>query len=120
MSATSPLDRSQAPAPGPVRPFALPEVHRSALDNGLNVLAASFYPTPIRSTGAGWALGVGRVGSIIGPLIGGLMVSWQWGLQRIFAAGAAIALCATLVMILRSRLQSGAAAQNPETDPGVA
>ncbi|MBZ5502128.1 MAG: MFS transporter [Acidobacteriia bacterium] len=87
---------------------------------GLNVLAASFYPTPIRSTGAGWALGVGRVGSIIGPLIGGLMVSWQWGLQRIFAAGAAIALCATLVMMVRSRLQNAAAARNPETDPGVA
>jgi MFS transporter, AAHS family, 4-hydroxybenzoate transporter len=87
---------------------------------GLNVLAASFYPTAIRSTGAGWALGVGRVGSIIGPLLGGLMVSRQWGLQRIFAAGAAIALCATLVMILRSRLQNDAAAQNPETDPGVA
>jgi len=87
---------------------------------GLNVLAASFYPTAIRSTGAGWALGVGRVGSIIGPLLGGLMVSRQWGLQRIFAAGAAIALCATLVMILRSRLQNDAAVQNPETDPGVA
>lgn len=84
---------------------------------GLNVLAASFYPTAIRSTGAGWALGVGRVGSIIGPLLGGLMVSRQWGLQRIFAAGAAIALCATLVMILRSRLQNDAAAQNLKTDP---
>ncbi len=87
---------------------------------GLNVVAASFYPTAIRSTGAGWALGVGRVGSIIGPLLGGLMVSLQWGLQRIFAAGAAIALCATLAMILRSRLKNDAAAQNPEIDPGVA
>src|SRR5258707_2275070 len=36
-----------------------------------NALAAGFYPTSIRSTGVGWALGIGRVGSIIGPLVGG-------------------------------------------------
>jgi AAHS family 4-hydroxybenzoate transporter-like MFS transporter len=27
-------------------------------------LAAIFYPAPIRSTGVGWALGIGRLGSI--------------------------------------------------------
>jgi AAHS family 4-hydroxybenzoate transporter-like MFS transporter len=32
-------------------------------------LAAIFYPTPIRSTGVGWALGIGRVGGIGGPLL---------------------------------------------------
>jgi MFS transporter, AAHS family, 4-hydroxybenzoate transporter len=31
-----------------------------------NALAATFYPTSIRATGVGWALGIGRVGSIIG------------------------------------------------------
>ena len=33
-----------------------------------NALAATFYPTSVRATGVGWALGIGRVGSIIGPL----------------------------------------------------
>jgi zinc protease len=47
MSATSPFDRSRAPAPGPVRPFGLPEVHRSALDNGLSVLAARHGRLPV-------------------------------------------------------------------------
>ena len=32
-----------------------------------NALAAGFYPTSVRATGVGWALGIGRVGSIIGP-----------------------------------------------------
>src|SRR5262249_7304934 len=45
---------------------------------GLNALAASFYPTNIRATGIGWALGVGRVGSIVGPSVGGALLSLQW------------------------------------------
>lgn len=32
-------------------------------------LAASYYPSSIRSTGVGWATGVGRVGAIVGPLV---------------------------------------------------
>ena len=38
---------------------------------GLNALSASYYPTAVRSTGVGWALGVGRVGSIVGPMLAG-------------------------------------------------
>jgi AAHS family 4-hydroxybenzoate transporter-like MFS transporter len=40
----------------------------------LNALAAAFYPPAIRSTGIGWAVGVGRVGAILGPLTGGIPV----------------------------------------------
>jgi AAHS family 4-hydroxybenzoate transporter-like MFS transporter len=32
-------------------------------------LAAVFYPAPVRSTGVGWALGVGRIGGILSPLL---------------------------------------------------
>lgn len=61
---------------------------------GLNALAAMFYPTAIRSTGVGWALGFGRVGSIVGPVIGGLMLARGWTPQQIFAAGIIPAACA--------------------------
>ena len=54
---------------------------------GLNALAARFYPTPIRSTGVGWALGIGRIGSIVGPYIGGMMLGWSWTPEDIFMAG---------------------------------
>ena len=41
---------------------------------GSNALVSIFYPTFIRSTGVGWALGIGRIGSIIGPVLGGFML----------------------------------------------
>jgi MFS transporter, AAHS family, 4-hydroxybenzoate transporter len=41
---------------------------------GLYAVAARLYPTQIRATGVGWAMGLGRVGSIAGPLVGGLLI----------------------------------------------
>jgi AAHS family 4-hydroxybenzoate transporter-like MFS transporter len=72
----------------------------------LGALAATFYPTAIRSTGVGWALGVGRIGSIVGPMLGGLMMTLQWDSREIFLAGAIPALCAaaaTLLSLWRQR-----------------
>jgi AAHS family 4-hydroxybenzoate transporter-like MFS transporter len=60
----------------------------------LGATAATIFPTSIRSTGVGWALGVGRVGSIVGPLLGGLLLRLDWGPREIFLAGAIPALCA--------------------------
>jgi MFS transporter, AAHS family, 4-hydroxybenzoate transporter len=71
---------------------------------GLNALAAMFYPTAVRATGIGWALGVGRVGSIVGPSVGGLLLSLQWTPDRIFMAGAAPAVCAAAAIALASAL----------------
>jgi AAHS family 4-hydroxybenzoate transporter-like MFS transporter len=42
---------------------------------GVNALASMTYPVAIRSTGLGWALGIGRVGSIVGPTIGGIALA---------------------------------------------
>ena len=42
---------------------------------GLYAVAARIYPTEIRGTGIGWAIGFGRLGAIIGPFIGGLLIS---------------------------------------------
>jgi MFS transporter, AAHS family, 4-hydroxybenzoate transporter len=44
----------------------------------MNAATASFYPAQIRSTGIGWALGIGRIGSIVGPLLGGLLLGAGW------------------------------------------
>lgn len=38
-----------------------------------HVITGEIYPTHVRSTGVGWALTIGRVGSIVGPLLGGLL-----------------------------------------------
>jgi MFS transporter, AAHS family, 4-hydroxybenzoate transporter len=56
--------------------------------NGLLPLAASFYPTQVRSTGIGWAMGTGRFGQLIGPLLVGLMLSSRQTSSIIFTAAA--------------------------------
>jgi MFS transporter, AAHS family, 4-hydroxybenzoate transporter len=44
---------------------------------GVIAFAAVFYPTPIRSTGVGWALGIGRIGGIAGPFLFGMLLGWN-------------------------------------------
>jgi AAHS family 4-hydroxybenzoate transporter-like MFS transporter len=55
---------------------------------GANALAAKAYPTSIRATGVGWSLGIGRIGSVIGPVIGGMLLSMHWDMRQLFLAGA--------------------------------
>jgi MFS transporter, AAHS family, 4-hydroxybenzoate transporter len=38
-------------------------------------LSASFYETSLRATGVGWAIGIGRIGSIVGPVLGGVLIA---------------------------------------------
>ena len=69
-----------------------------------NALAATFYPTSIRATGVGWALGIGRIGSIVGPLVGGVLLTMKWSTSSVFLAAAAAALCAALAALSLSRI----------------
>jgi MFS transporter, AAHS family, 4-hydroxybenzoate transporter len=69
-----------------------------------NALAAGFYPTSVRSTGVGWALGIGRIGSIVGPLVGGILLSLKWSAGEVFVTAAMAALCAALAAFSLSRL----------------
>jgi AAHS family 4-hydroxybenzoate transporter-like MFS transporter len=69
-----------------------------------NALAAGFYPTSIRATGVGWALGIGRIGSIVGPLVGGVLLSLKWSAGEVFVVAAAAALCAALAAFSLGRL----------------
>lgn len=43
---------------------------------GLYAVAARLYRTEVRTTGVGWAIGAGRTGAIVGPLIGGGLVAY--------------------------------------------
>ena len=63
---------------------------------GLYVVAARLYPTEIRTTGVGWAIGAGRFGAIFGPAVAGFMlgaglsISWTFALFAIPLALAGI------------------------------
>jgi MFS transporter, AAHS family, 4-hydroxybenzoate transporter len=80
---------------------------------GANALAASFYPTYIRSTGVGWALGVGRIGSVVGPIFGGIMLSLHLPLTSVFLAGAVPSLIGSGAIFLMGRTQSLADTKSP-------
>jgi benzoate transport len=42
---------------------------------GLYSTSAKLYPTEVRATGIGWALGLGRMGAVVGPYVGGLFIA---------------------------------------------
>ncbi len=62
---------------------------------GSNAMTAEFYPTAIRSTGIGWALGIGRIGSIIGPTLGGMLLAAGGNTRHVFWAAAIPPIIAT-------------------------
>ena len=51
---------------------------------GIPALAVHLYPAPVHATAVGVPMAVGRVGSIVGPLIGGYLVSIQLGWSWLF------------------------------------
>jgi MFS transporter, AAHS family, 4-hydroxybenzoate transporter len=73
----------------------------------INVMSAVLYPTAVRSTGVGWALGVGRVGAIIGPVIGGILLAEQFTPRNLFFMIAVPALVAALSMFVLTRRLRG-------------
>jgi AAHS family 4-hydroxybenzoate transporter-like MFS transporter len=85
---------------------------------GLNALAARFYPTSMRSTGVGWALGVGRLGSIAGPLLGGMMLGIGWHSRGLLLSAAFFAACAWVSIILSNKVRGHVTAYSPSLEAG--
>lgn len=77
---------------------------------GVNALAAGFYPTTSRATGISWANAAGRTGSVLGSMVGGVLLSFGWDLPMVFAAAAVPALLAALAMFAKAQLTRPAAA----------
>lgn len=63
-----------------------------------NALAASLYPTAMRATGVGWAYGIGRIGSIVGPIMGGILLTQQWDMRSLFLLAAVPLVCAAVAL----------------------
>jgi MFS transporter, AAHS family, benzoate transport protein len=86
--------------------------------------AGQFYPMAVRSTGIGWASGVGRSGAILAPIVIGTLVGMALPLQQNFLAIAIPAVIATLAVSLinHSRAESAhhedVSAEIPDPAPG--
>ena len=71
----------------------------------LNALAASSYPTDLRATGVGAASGVGRTGSVLGPVLAEIMRP-RWTTEQLFLAAAVPALLSAFaILALRAALR---------------
>jgi AAHS family 4-hydroxybenzoate transporter-like MFS transporter len=72
---------------------------------GLNGTCGKLYPARMRTTGLGWALGIGRLGGIAAPALGGYLLSIGLAPTHIFLSACAFALvaaAATAALALRS------------------
>lgn len=75
-----------------------------------------FYPMAVRSTGIGWALGVGRIGALLGPILIGTLVGMALPLQQNFVA---IALPAVLAAVATLLIHTGRSAATHSVDAGA-
>ncbi len=79
------------------------------IQTGINVVGAMIYPTSLRASGSGWELGIGRFGSIVGPLVGALLVGmpiekiYMWSALP-FVAGAIV--CFAIHVLNTARLRA--------------
>src|SRR5262249_55438748 len=65
----------------------------------VNALSASYYPTDLRSTGVGSGLGVGRIGGIVGPYLGGALSGAGWAGGQVFYTVAVAARVSAITML---------------------
>ena len=79
---------------------------------GLQSIAGIFYPSAYRANGAGWAASIGKIGSIVGPLIGGILLSSRLPVKHVYAL---LSICPVLVgvgVLLIGRRQRNMASGN--------
>jgi AAHS family benzoate transporter-like MFS transporter len=78
-----------------------------------NAYTGQFYPMAVRSTGLGWALGIGRSGAILAPIVIGVLVGLNLPLQQNFVA---IAIPAAIGMIAVLLINHGRSASAHQVD----
>jgi len=82
----------------------------------LYTFVAQFYPTALRSTGMGWASGIGRIGAIIGPVLTGALLTFELPHQMNFLAIAIPGIIAALAIFMVNLKASVAAQSAPNFD----
>jgi AAHS family 4-hydroxybenzoate transporter-like MFS transporter len=72
----------------------------SGAQTGLNALAPTCYPTRARATGVSWMLGFGRLGGILGSLVGGALLSLGFSFAAVFSVLAVPAIIAAGAIVM--------------------
>ena len=76
--------------------------------SGAIALAATSYPTAMRSAGTGWAMALGRLGQVCSPLVIGVMLAFRWTPAQILAAMALAPVLGGVCVLLKGKFAGGA------------
>ncbi|MEU0989211.1 MFS transporter [Streptomyces sp. NPDC005953] len=66
---------------------------------GLYTLAPSLYGPQLRTTGVGWAIGIGRAGAILAPTVAGVLLDSGWKPAQLYIAVGGVVLLATVALV---------------------
>jgi len=70
---------------------------------GLYAMTPLLYPAAIRTTGMGWAIGIGRIGAILAPIVAGLLIDAGWSTSQLYYAFA-VPVAATVLAVRSLRV----------------
>jgi len=79
---------------------------------GIHSIAGIFYPSAYRANGAGWATSIAKVGSILGPLLGGVALSSGMPVKVMYAFLAACPLVVGIGIFVIGRIQQRTVHEN--------
>jgi AAHS family 4-hydroxybenzoate transporter-like MFS transporter len=68
-------------------------------------MGVALFPADVRGTGTGWLMAVGRLGSIVGPILGGALLAANLSLGRLFSIVALAAAIAAIAFALAGRIR---------------
>lgn len=68
-------------------------------------MTVALYPPHVRGAGTGWTMGVGRIGSIVGPMLGGILLAANLSEDRLFLVAAFPPLVAAIALVIAGGLQ---------------
>jgi AAHS family 4-hydroxybenzoate transporter-like MFS transporter len=77
-----------------------------------NALSVYFYPTALRGTGLGWALGVGRIGGVIGPYFAGVLLEDGWSPSGLFYLAAGPMMIGAVTIALMGQIYGHSSARS--------
>lgn len=81
---------------------------------GLHSIGPELYSAPVRATGMGWAMGVGRLGALIAPVLAGVLLDNAWSPESLFRILAWPMIAAAFaVLLMTARIRKHTVPRNP-------
>lgn len=71
----------------------------------LMVFSASLYPDAYKGRGAGWAVGIGRIGSLLGPALGAVLIGWGLSNSTFLVLAGLLTACTVTIAVLNRMLR---------------